>query len=576
MTAETQPLNQESFLIADCGSMTTTVALLDVVEDSYRLVARATAPTTTFAPISNSVQGIQQAIGRISEITGRTLLNEQGGLIKPTRANGAGVDHFAVVASAAPPLKTLLVGLYSDVSLASGRRVLHSTYAQEGDTFSLADTRSEAEQLTTIVNLEPDLVLITGGTDDSKDKRLLRMIETVALGLGILSTHKPAQVLYGGNKALREDVNQLLGDRATLHVVANVRPTLEEEQLDEAIQTINRLYDELKLDNVPGIREVNDWSDTAPLSTASAFALISQYFASLHGQVVGVDLGTGSTTFVWAGEAHTNLSTYSDLGTGRSLAGLLAHIPLERILDWIPADMEAATVHDFIYHKQLHPQTVPVTEEELHIEQAIAREILRCGLTRSQANWGWPSATSLPACRLLLARGSTLVNAPHAGQAALMLLDALQPTGIFSLALDKLGILPALGALARDYPLPVIQTLAGGVLTNLGWVIVPVGQAQPGETVLVVESDETQLPRAEVEYGSLEVLPLAPGATAEIKLTPQRGFDIGFGPGEGKQVTMRGGAVGLIIDARGRPLQLPQETAARRSLLRQWLWDVGG
>jgi hypothetical protein len=34
--------------------------------------------------------------------------------------------------------------------------------------------------------------------------------------------------------------------------------------------------------------------------------------------------------------------------------------------------------------------------------------------------------------------------------------------------------------------------------------------------------------------------------------------------------------VGLIIDARGRPVKLPEDDTERRAQIRQWLWDVGG
>jgi hypothetical protein len=36
-----------------------------------------------------------------------------------------------------------------------------------------------------------------------------------------------------------------------------------------------------------------------------------------------------------------------------------------------------------------------------------------------------------------------------------------------------------------------------------------------------------------------------------------------------------GGLVGLIIDARGRPLVLPSDPTKRRERVQQWLWDMG-
>jgi len=159
-----------------------------------------------------------------------------------------------------------------------------------------------------------------------------------------------------------------------------------------------------------------------------------------------------------------------------------------------------------------------------------------------------------------------------------MLLDAVQPSGLFSIALDKHGVLPALGALAEHDPLAVVQALEGGVLTPMGWVIAPTGHGKLGQKALTVtmESEEVKGLEIEVAYGSLEVLPLPTGQTADVTLKPERRFDIGFGPGQEKKVTLHGGEVGVVVDARGRPLEFAREGLARHELVRQWLWDVGG
>ena len=36
------------------------------------------------------------------------------------------------------------------------------------------------------------------------------------------------------------------------------------------------------------------------------------------------------------------------------------------------------------------------------------------------------------------------------------------------------------------------------------------------------------------------------------------------------------GALGVVIDARGRPLQLPSDAVRRRELFKKWLWTLGG
>ena len=55
-----------------------------------------------------------------------------------------------------------------------------------------------------------------------------------------------------------------------------------------------------------------------------------------------------------------------------------------------------------------------------------------------------------------------LGRAPRPGQAALMLLDALEPIGVTTLVLDSGGLLPALGGCALAQPLATVQALDAG------------------------------------------------------------------------------------------------------------------
>ncbi len=568
----------QSILIADCGTTTTTAALFDVAGSGYRLIARASTATTSGMPHLDINIGALQAIQHISEITGRTLLNDAGQLIKPSSRVGSGVDNFTAVISCASPLNTLLVGLFDDVSLASGRHALRSGYAIVTDCFSLADDRSEKEQINTIIQNQPDLILLVGGTDGGAEQRLLNMVETVSLGTSVLGKIKRPQIIFAGNKNLRERVRHKFGDLANVQTANNVRPTLEKEHLDQVVQIVGELYEDIKINTLPGIQKIREWSNYPLIPTAQAFATITGYFSALQkSRVLGVDLGSNSTTFVSADSDKTNLTIRSDLGCGRPIKNLFSKVDLNLISHWLPFEIEQEEIKDFILNKSIYPHTIPQTENDLYLEQAIGREIIRCIFLESAANWGWFPGR-IPSFSLLLARGGLLSNTTHPGQAILILLDAIQPAGIFSIALDNQGVLPLLGSLAAHDPLAVVQILEGGVLNDLGWVVAPFGKGQPGQKVLTVVMESPKIKRLEIEvdYGTIELLPLGIGQSADISLQPERNFNIGFGPGQGKKMHLQGGSAGLVIDARGRPLNFSQDITTRRKQVRQWLWDVGG
>jgi hypothetical protein len=45
--------------------------------------------------------------------------------------------------------------------------------------------------------------------------------------------------------------------------------------------------------------------------------------------------------------------------------------------------------------------------------------------------------------------------------------------------------------------------------------------------------------------------------------------------GQAGTTKVEGGLMGIIIDARGRPLPLPDDPDERREKMQRWLWDVG-
>ncbi len=71
------------------------------------------------------------------------------------------------------------------------------------------------------------------------------------------------------------------------------------------------------------------------------------------------------------------------------------------------------------------------------------------------------------------------------------------------------------------------------------------------------------------------MLPLPLGQDAKLTLKPRPGIDAGFGPGRGKTFDVSGGAVGVIIDARGRPILFPKSAAKRFEMLQEWSLKIG-
>src|SRR3972149_2076407 len=121
-------VQNESILAIDVGAAVTRAILFDVVEGQYRFVASGQAPSTAEAPFKDIGMGVREAITNLQNILGTTLLGpHDNNLIAPTQADGSGVDAVVATGSAGPVVKTVVVGLLSDVSLQSAGRLLGAT-----------------------------------------------------------------------------------------------------------------------------------------------------------------------------------------------------------------------------------------------------------------------------------------------------------------------------------------------------------------------------------------------------------------------------------------------------------------
>jgi hypothetical protein len=578
----------ESILAFDCGSTLTRAMLIDKVDGEYRFVAKGEAPSTVEPPWNNLMAAVRQALNQLSEVTHRQFLDAQEHIITPER-KGGGVDAVVAVTSASEPLRLILTGIMHDVSLGSARRALSTTYTLiEGVTSmdrrdSSLLTDDVEGQLHLIQKLKPDAVVVVGGVDGGATMPVLQAVQAVTLVCSVLPDGERPPVIYAGNAELRKEVADLVGASTRLRAIDNVRPTIELENLGPLQAEMEDMYRERKMERLPGMGTLMSWSPVPVLPTATAFGRSIQYLARLDGiNVLGVDLGGGAATIAAMVDEQFELAIRSDLGMSCNVAHLLDHVPVESVLRWLPFEMDPIEVQNTLRNKALRHHTVSQTRQDLLLEQAVAREILR--LTLAEMTPRWSRATSRiyadlpPKFHLIVGCGGVLTRAPHYGQTALMLLDALQPVGVTGLAVDKVGLTAPMGAAAMVNPMAAAEIMERDALLNLGTVVAPVGTAREGETALSfkIEYDDERSLQVEVPYGSLEVIPLPSGHTANLELRPTRRFDVGLGTkGQAGTTKVEGGLIGIIIDARGRPLPLAEDPEQQREKMQRWLWDMG-
>jgi hypothetical protein len=579
-------LEDSSLLAVNVGSSSTRAVLFDVVEGQYRFIAAGQAPSTADAPYKDVSLGVQQAISNLQKVTGKNLLDQNNQLIMPLQADGSGVDAFAATLSAGPALRAVVVGLLSEVSMESARRLAETAYLQVIETFDLNDPRKPDEQIDAVLRARPDVIILTGGTDGGASRSVQKLIESVGLACYLMPEEKRPAILFAGNNSLADSVRGSLGKLTpSLHFSPNVRPSLDTEDLAPAARELAQVFSDVRKRLMPGVDGLAAWTGGRVLPTAYAEGRIIRFLSQMNGAsrgILGVDIGTSAAIIAAGFNGRLTLGVYPKFGLGDNLPGLLQFTNLEEIMRWLSLDIAPNIVRDYLYQRSLFPGTIPATKEEHAIGHAITRQALYLSLQEARQNF--PSEARfvkkdlMPVFEPILAGGGVVSDAATPGQSLLLLLDALQPVGITSIILDQNNLLPLLGAAAEFNQLMPVQVLESGAFMSLGTIVSVISSASYGLPVLRARLtyDDGSEANAEVKFGGLEILPLALGQTARLTLQPLQRSDIGNGPGRNATLEVAGGVMGVVIDARGRPLALPEDPVRRRELIKKWLWSVGG
>jgi|FLYN01.1.fsa_nt_gi uncharacterized protein (TIGR01319 family) len=570
-----------SILAVDFGNVHTRAVLIDLVDGVYRLVARGQERTTAEFPVGDVKVGLARAVNQLSRITGRKLRGSNELVTIPEQPDRSGVDYFVTTASTGRPLRTVLVGLVPEVSVASGLRASAGTYVDIVETLSLEDTRSEEEQLNAILGSRPDLIFITGGTEGGAKEPVLQLARVVQLAVKLVQRgHKP-MVLFAGNSALIPDIRSLFDGLTTVLIAQNVRPSLEEEALETAQLHLALAFDEYRASTGRGFDTIGEISRLGVLPTAQSYNLVVDYLGrTMAGGVLAVDVGSAASTLSASlnGRVHTSIRT--DIGLGHSAQQLLDKLGYDAIRRWLPFNASQSEILTYVLNKALRPATIPETLRELYLEHALLRAGIEALLAASRPAWTKAVENHvrapMPSFDLIIGAGAALTQTGHPAYGAMLLLDALQPTGVTQLRADPFALIPALGALAHTHPEAVVQVLDSYSLERLGTVISVSGEPRAGRRAMKIKiiTDDGQTVKQEVQGGHLWVFPLPVGKSVRVEVSAGRGLHIN---GRGRiKMTLEGGTAGLIFDARGRPLPLAMDARGRAAQLPLWVSEVTG
>ena len=579
----------------DCGSTTTKAILIELVDGHYRQTQRGEAPTTVEAPFADVTLGVTNSVTELQELSGRRLIADDGTVIRRTSPDDPnGCDVYISTSSAGGGLQMMVAGVVRQMTAESAKRAALGAGAIVMDTIASNDQRKPHEQIQRIRDLRPDMVLLSGGTDGGDQKKVVELAELIAPA-------KPRPrfggeyrlpVIFAGNKDAAPAVERVFGAGFDLSVVPNLRPTLEQENLGPARDRIHDVFLEHVMAHAPGYDKLISWSDAPIMPTPGAVGDILRTIARKRGiNALGVDIGGATTDVFSVFDGTFNRTVSANLGMSYSISNVCAEATMPRILRWVHLPMDERELRNRVKNKMIRPTTIPQTLEALVFEQAVAREALRLSFEQHKA-----FATGLKGIQqqrtvgdafaqeaagatlvdpmkldLLVASGGVLSHAPRMEQTALMLIDSFEPEGFTELAKDSIFMMPHLGVLASVHPDAAMEVFEKDCLIHLGTCVAPRGQGKAGKPCFSWRISGARDGAGTVECGEIRLVPLAHGEECEMTVAPERGFDMGAGPGKPVTRRVRGGTVGLVLDGRGRSIEVPAAESERRATIGRWL-----
>ncbi len=536
-----------SILAVDFGSANTRALLFELVDGEYRLLAQDMAPTTIGSPFDDVHVGLSAVLRKIRGATNRRFLDDSGRLIKPEQSNGVGIDCFVATTSAGAPLRTLLVGLYPQVDIAAARRAIAPFYLEAASEVHLEDGLGPKGRLNRIVHSRPQLIIITGGTDDGARSALLELIALVRQAVALMPLGNRPTIVFAGNKSLAQSAREMLGQQTEVLFAPNIRGK-DGLALEPARALLARFFDERKRGS-KSFQRVAAAADSGIASTARAVETMTAFFSRASDcDVLTLDFGSARAMLAHARRGAVQTAIRNDMGLGQSAARALELIGEEAVARWLPFHPRKGELEQYAQNKAMRSGRVPLDMRERCIEYALLRAGIRFMLGELGADG--PSQSDWSQIKLVLVAGAAIAGSGQGALDMLLLADALESDGVVQVKSDAQGTLAALGALAAVEPLAVVQLADGGALEHVGALIRVGGRADAGVTALKIKADTDtgESISRELAVGDVWRLPAPAGSTVDLRIQARRGLSIG---GRRKlRLQLPGGRGGLLFDAR--------------------------
>lgn len=457
------------YLTVDFGSTYTKLTLIDVA--NAQIVATASAFTTITTDV---LEGFNNAWQKI--------LAQQ---------LDAHYDRLLSCSSAAGGLKMVALGLVPSLTSKAAKMAASSAGAKVVKTYAYEISHAEQEE---IYEINPDLVLLCGGTDGGNKEVILANARRLA------EIDRPFAIVAAGNKSASYDLEEIFAQCDKKCVVTeNVMPEFGQLNILPARQCIMDLFISRIID-AKGLGAVQQRAELeiipTPFAVLKACELLSKGIDEEHpgwGDLMAVDLG-GATTDIYSmtdgvpsmdnvlikgiPEPYSKRTVEGDLGMRYSLKALEDETDVKALARAYGVTPEA--IVDWVERCATNPDTVaePGSQEQV-IEEALAHSAVDIAVERHA---GVISKVYTPIGEMFTLVGKDLTQVPRLIGIGGALINSSDPARILSgsrfnpqryeyakpkepqFYLDKRYIIASMGLLSQVAPEVALTILKREVL----------------------------------------------------------------------------------------------------------------
>ena len=444
----------KAVLLIDFGSTMTKVTAVDV--ETEEILGTSQSYTTIETDIIN---GLNNAVALLKEKIGDVTF----------------VEQYAC-SSAAGGLRMVAIGLVPELTAKAARQASLGAGAKVIKTYSYELTESE---LAEIDEINPDICLLTGGTDGGNKENIVFNANMLA------RSTRNFPIIIAGNRNCADTCKEILKDKQT-HVCENVMPRLDIPNVGPVQAKIREIFLE-QIVKAKGLSNaealVGDILMPTPSAMLTAMKLLAKGTKTEEGigDLVGVDLG-GATTDIYSmsfglpttgmcslkglREEYAKRTVEGDIGMRYSIHGIVDAAGIDRVSELSGLDEDRC--RELVDYLSVHTDVVPGEDDELEkLDYALASLAIETAVTRHAGRLEqfyspmgisyMQTGKDLTAVKVLIVTGGALIHTKRTGaiaaHAQFSPLDAmsLKPKEA-EVLVDRKYILAAMGLLSTVYP----------------------------------------------------------------------------------------------------------------------------